>query len=600
MTETTHSPRALWNHWLFVRLRLPFALALACLSVLVFTGTLGASPAYPVKVGPTGRYLVDQNGVPFLIVGDSPQAMIGRLSLADAEAFFASRQAHGFNTVWINVLCAGYIGCNEDGSTFDGIAPFNVPGDLTTPNEAYFARVDAIVQLAAAYGFLVILDPAETGDWLAVLRANGVDNCRAYGQYLGQRYASFDNVLWMHGNDYQDWGPEADQYTTAVALGIKDYDGRHLQTVELNFFVSSSTDDPAWHSIIDLNAAYSAYDPVHVEVLKDYNRGDFPVFLAESGYEFEASDPRTIRGQAYEALLSGATGHLYGNHYTWPFLDGWRDVLESPGALQIGYYAALVQPRRWYDLVPDQDHALVTAGLGDFGAQEYVTAARTSDGTLALVYVPTTRTITVDLGRMAGPTAARWYDPTSGTFVTVSDSLANDGAFDFTTPDVNTVGAEDWVLVLEAALPKPPPPPPPPSSSFVELTIASDVYASGDQLDVGLRAFNARQGSMRELYVGVVLPDGVTVVYFTAPGVTGGYTRVDALGLLRPLASVAPGELVELTDANAVLSGRIPAGTPPGTYTWFALLVAPGALTSNGFDPANVDIVAVRAIDLAP
>src|SRR5712691_9414065 len=132
MTETTrYRLRAIRNF------RTPLSLAIACVSVLVITSTLGAAPAYPVKVGPTGRYLVDQNGVPFLIVGDSPQAMAGRLSEADTELFFANRQSHGFNTVWINLLCAGYIGCNSDGSTFDGIPPFNVPADLTTPNEAY-------------------------------------------------------------------------------------------------------------------------------------------------------------------------------------------------------------------------------------------------------------------------------------------------------------------------------------------------------------------------------------------------------------------------------------------------------------------------------
>jgi hypothetical protein len=49
-----------------------------------------------------------------------------------------------------------------------------------------------------------------------------------------------------------------------------------------------------------------------------------------------------------------------------------------------------------------------------------------------------------------------------------------------------------------------------------------------------------------------------------------------------------------------VLTGQIPAGAPPGTYTWFALLIAPGALAGDRFDPADVDIVAVRAIALAP
>src|SRR4051794_3966220 len=48
-------------------------------------------PAYPLKAGATNRYLVDQNNVPFLMVGDAPQTMVGRLSLAEATAYMANR-----------------------------------------------------------------------------------------------------------------------------------------------------------------------------------------------------------------------------------------------------------------------------------------------------------------------------------------------------------------------------------------------------------------------------------------------------------------------------------------------------------------------------
>src|SRR5262245_49056012 len=37
------------------------------------------NPAYPLKASANNRYLVDQNDVPFLMVGDSPQALIGKL-----------------------------------------------------------------------------------------------------------------------------------------------------------------------------------------------------------------------------------------------------------------------------------------------------------------------------------------------------------------------------------------------------------------------------------------------------------------------------------------------------------------------------------------
>ena len=123
-------------------------------------------PAYPLKTSENGRYLVDQKGVPFLIAGESPQALMVNLSEADARMFFANRRSHGFNAVWINLLCRPGTGGRADGSTYDGLRPFDTADDLATPNEAYFARCDRMIELAGRDGLLVILDPCETIDHL--------------------------------------------------------------------------------------------------------------------------------------------------------------------------------------------------------------------------------------------------------------------------------------------------------------------------------------------------------------------------------------------------------------------------------------------------
>ena len=52
-----------------------------------------------------GRYLVDQNNVPFLMTGDSPQAIIADLSLTEAATYLADRKARGFNTLWVDLMC---------------------------------------------------------------------------------------------------------------------------------------------------------------------------------------------------------------------------------------------------------------------------------------------------------------------------------------------------------------------------------------------------------------------------------------------------------------------------------------------------------------
>ncbi len=567
--------------------------------VILAAGGVEAAAAYPVKVGPTGRYLVDQNGVPFLIAGESPQAMIGNLSEADAELFLAHRRAQGFNTVWINLLCAAYTACRGDGRTFDGVAPFTVEGDFATPNEAYFARADQMLRLAAKYGFLVILDPAETGSWLAVMQGNGIDKCREYGRFLGKRYEAFDNILWMHGNDYRDNTEANDALVTAIAAGIREFDARHLHTVLLNTAKDlppiSSVDDERWLPFIEVNATYT-YQPVYAQVLKDYNRPNvLPAFLAESGYEFEeiavlGSEPRNLRAQAYWALLSGAGGQMYGNKLTWTFVGPWKDNLDTPGAVQMANVTALFEGRAWYELVPDQNHVVVTAGYGEFGSADYVTAARTPDGRLVMAYVPSERTLTVDMSTLSGPVLARWYDPVSGVFTGIgSGLLPNAGTLTVTTPGVNAGGPGngDWVLVLE-------------TSSRVELTGVHGVYRSGEEFRLLLTALNGGDSAGKELYVGVLLPDGETMYFLTQPGVIEGEARLGGPAALRPLAIMEPAQALVFDHSNPVISGAIPAGLAEGVYWWFAAFVVPNSLGDNSIDSGDVEILSVVSATLAP
>ena len=422
------------------------------------------APGFPLKVSANRRYLVDQKNVPFLIAGESPQGLMVKLSEAEADSFFANRRSHGFNTVWINLLCRPYTGGPTNGATYDGILAFTKTDDLATPNPVYFERCDHMLRLAAKYGLLVMLDPIETGDFLKVMLQNGPDKCREFGRYLGERYRGFDHLLWFHGNDYQAWRePANDPVVTAVARGIREKDTRHLHTIELDYEVSSSLDDPNWAPLIDLCASYTYY-PTYAQVLKDYNRTDFmPVCMIESDYEFEQrATPATLRREEYWSNLSGATGQMYGNGYTWPFKPGWQTNLDTPGAIQMAYVKALFEPRAWYELVPDQSHQVVIAGYGTFDGtatpgnhynmtSDYVTAGRTPDGSLVMAYLPTFRPITVDLAQLRGPTTARWYDPSCGKYLAIDGSpFPNREKHFFIPPRHNADGDDDWVLVLEA------------------------------------------------------------------------------------------------------------------------------------------------------
>jgi hypothetical protein len=421
------------------------------------------SAAYPLKASRNGRYLVDRRNVPFMVVGDSPQSMIGNLSLEDAAHYLANRKAAGFNALWVDLLCVRYTGCREDGTTFDGIEPFTTPGDLSTPNQAYFERADAMIRVAAREGMVLFLDPIETGGWLGVLRANGVAKARAFGRFVGERYKGFPNIVWSNGNDFQTWMNRADDaLVLAVAQGIRSADPAHIHTIELNYSRSTSRDDPRWRSVIGLDAAYT-YFATYGEVLRAYNRRpSMPVYLAEAGYEFEKNSafiskgtPLILRRQEYWSMLSGATGQFYGSHYTWRFPDGWKEHLDTPGSRQIGHLVRLLAPLSWFQLVPDQTHKVVTGGYGTFdpdknvGSSNCVTTASTPDGRLAVSYLPAGGAPVVDMGRFAGRVRARWYDPAKGTYRPVPGTpFRNAGEVRLKAPGRNADGDPDWVLVL--------------------------------------------------------------------------------------------------------------------------------------------------------
>ena len=441
------------------------------------------SPRYPLKMSSNRRYFVDQNNVPVLVIGDAPQSLGGQLNRTQQTTYFSDRQAHGFNAAWINLLCAEYTACRADGKTSSGVAPFtsgSCPSDydLSTPNEDYFALYDATINLAASHGIIVFLDPIETGSWLTTLRNNGFTKAFSYGVYVANRYKNFPNVIWMSGNDFANYIVSFDNALVGqVMAGIASVDSNHLQTIELDPTDKGNTDSYS-NQDTDLSAYYGAdiaysYAPTYNVVLNAYNSTPTtPVILGEGNYEFEnnigysggVTDTYLLRETAYWTLTSGGIGgYLYGSKYTWR--STWASdpgkLLDTTGAAQIAHINTLFNGIQWWTLVPDQNHAVVTAGYGTYtkGDSEprhntYCSTAASADRRLAVVYCPAHTTLTVAMSTFSGAVIARWYDPSNGTFTAISGSpFPNSGSGDFTMPGNNADGDPDWVLLLEATGP---------------------------------------------------------------------------------------------------------------------------------------------------
>jgi hypothetical protein len=440
-------------------------------SLSVIQATSGV--VLPLKASANGRYLVDQNSNPFLLLGDSPQSLLVNLDTSDMDSYLSDRQSHGFNAILVMVLCDSYTAGSAIGSTFDGVAPFTTGSspadyDLSTPNPAYFSRLDSLISTAAADNLVVILDPIETGGWLGALENNGATKAFNYGAFLGSRYKNSPNVIWQSGNDFQDWAtdPGDNNLVFEVMSGIASTDSNHLQSIELNFLSSFSNLDTSLSPVLTFDAAYTYYE-TYDEVLQAYNSTPtLPTFLTEANYEYEnpsgglpsAAGVFVLREQEYWTLTSGATGQLYGNHYTWTFTNGWQNFLDSPGTLELPYVTKLFGSIDWWKLVPDQAHEVVTAGFGSYDATNlnvttanYATTAWIADGSASITYDSAGNALTVNMAKFNASVSAAWYDPSNGTFQTVSGSpFANSGSKTFTPPSAtNHDENSDWVLALE-------------------------------------------------------------------------------------------------------------------------------------------------------
>jgi hypothetical protein len=322
-----------------------------------------------------------------------------------------------------------------------------------------------VIHKAGEYGMQVLLAPIYLGyvgtdeGWIEELLKLEPEKCLAYGRFLGQRYKDFDNIIWVMGGDRN---PEtALEKVNLIALGIREFDQRHLFTAHCHP-ENSAVDRYGLGGWLDINSTYT-YEIVHRKLLADYNRKPvWPFFLIETSYEGEhnASEVQ-LRRQAYWSVLCGGFGHVFGNNPIWHF-DGptlfpvnktWQESLDLPGSVGMMHWGRLFRSRPWYELVPDQDHQLVTDGLGEFNGMDYLAAGRTPDGHTAIAYLPTRRTITVDMGKMAGQNVrAWWFNPRSGQ---ASDA----GDFPTTGPQQLTPPTEgDWVLVLDGATLNLPPP----------------------------------------------------------------------------------------------------------------------------------------------
>lgn len=420
-----------------------------------------------LKISDNQRYIVHEDGTPFFYLGDTGWELFHRLNKDESEKYLENRRSKGFTVIQAVVL-AELDGLNTPNA--EGNRPL-INNDPLKPNELYFAHVDWVIKKAGEKGMYIGLLPT-WGDKVDRKWGKGPvifnkENAFKYGQWIGNRYKDYPNIIWINGGD-RDGGGENKPIWDALGEGIKSADKNHLMTFHPWGEHSSSEwfHENGW---LDFNMcqtghgqrSFAIYNKL---VVRDYNLVPAkPCFDGEPRYEdhpvgwnpevlgwFDETD---VRQALYWNLFSGAFGHTYGCHPIWQMKtpereavglarNNWYDVLDLPGAGDLIHARRLLESRPFLSRIPDQ--SLLTPSY--VPETDYVVATR-GDG-YAFVYFPTGYSAEIEIGRIGTAVHAWWYDPRTGEPILI-ETLTDQRKSTFTPPDKGR--GNDWILVLDDA-----------------------------------------------------------------------------------------------------------------------------------------------------
>ncbi len=427
-----------------------------------------------LKIGENQRFIVKEDGTPFIWMGDTAWELFHKLSREEVDLYLENRAQLKFNVIQAVAL-----------AELDGLRVENVYGrkpllqnttgeyDPTLPDlridqetYTYWDHVEYVIDKASSLGIYIALLPT-WGDKYNKCWGHGPEiftpeNARIYGKWLAGRLKNKKNIIWVLGGDRQLTTAKHFGVINEMAKGIREgEEERHLMTLHPAGGFSSSyhVHEEDW---LDFNMIQSGHDCLnndnYKKVSEDYVRRPIkPVIDAEPRYEDHPIQFKPMNGYfddydtrqaAYWALLSGACGHTYGHHSIWCmctepadyFIMTWKEAIHRPGGKQMQYVRNLMESRDFLDLIPDQDMI-----VQNYEGANHLRAASGRD--YAFVYSPAGLKIKVVMGRISGDRIkAYWYNTRNGETIFQGERL-NSGVETFVPPSCGR--NNDWVLVMD-------------------------------------------------------------------------------------------------------------------------------------------------------
>jgi len=589
-----------------------------------------------LKVSDNNRFLVYEDGTPFFPMGDAGWKLPWGLNRQEAPNYLQIRKDQKFNVIYTVAFPMDIYDQHEITNVygdqpfvivsgkFDPTQPITTSGN--DPNNAtqydYWDNLEYVIDTAATKGLYVGLLPC-WGDSFVVDDSNepsetrifNMANAYTYGQWIGSRFSTKTNIIWMMGGDTNPEG-----YTNTfrkmaegVADGVNSNDGNaDYSTTFMSYHASRYSKSSSRYfpndAFMDFNSIQANPEMQNYRIQTDYALTPAkPTWLFEGLYENRVEDPGTYgawqsRFQIYQTVFAGGFGHTYGSMSIWDFDPDWETRINDPGGKDMQHLYSLmtsVSNAQFLTRIPDQNllNNGDTTGFSELHGYKSscIVATRTTAGDLAMVYCANGKNIEVKMSHLAGPTKrARWLNPRDGSYTLISTNVPSGSGAAIHTfdPAGSASDGNDWVLVLDSLDSEPEPIYPDPSTLHVS---SNGRYIENDngepvllQCDWGLYMPSGATASDVTTYINKRALQGFNVIFIQAADdveSAADYTNFKNVAGHRPFALQSGGTYdgrwdVNKPDANywGLIDTIIDTAAAKGIYIALAPLPVGGPL----------------------
>jgi len=408
-------------------------------------------------------YLTYSDGTPFFWTACT--AWNGALLSTEKEwdTYLQHRSEHGYTV--IQFVTTQWRGCAANSR---GQVAFEGSGYITL-NVDFFKHLDSKVKRINDYGLVaapVLLWALPFGQGMELSPGYylPVREAVLLARYMVARYGGY-HVIWILGGDgkYID---EFEQRWKNIGRGV--FDDEHPGLVTMHPMGRSWTGDAFadedWLDIIGYQSSHSnsrrTVDWINKGPMANewYKLIPRPIINMEPNYEqigFRITDTDVRNACYWSIFATPIAGITYGANGIWPWLregekilnhrhdpgtSTWRESIDFPGSIQIGYLAQFIKKLKWWRLKPAPE--LLVEQPGDKQFNHFISVVKTENNDLILAYVPVKSTFSLYNTQRLEYTG-QWFDPVSNKY-SKAEINCKDGLLEITSPN-----DADLILILK-------------------------------------------------------------------------------------------------------------------------------------------------------